>query len=135
MDVDLLPPAGGKQGVDDPAGEALPPVRIEGEHAVHLQSVGVAGAAGCRGKHAVDECTEDAFVFRVGLLVPVVGPDLLGEREFGRGQFADGGGGHGVDQIILVFIRDYERQNLFNLYISKLCMYKICLIYPLKSQQ
>ena len=73
----------------------LPLVRIEGEHAVHLQSVGVAGAAGCRGKHAVDECTEDAFIFRVGLLVPVVGPDLLGEREFGRGQFADGGGGHG----------------------------------------
>jgi len=56
----------------------------------------VAGAAGSRGKFSIDKGPEDAFGLWVGLLVPVVGPDLLGEGKLGGGEFADGGGGHGV---------------------------------------
>lgn len=55
----------------------------------------MAGAPGGRGEFSVDECAKDALVFRVGLLVPVMGPDLLGKRELGGGEFADGGGCHG----------------------------------------
>jgi len=57
----------------------------------------MAGAPGGRGEFSVDECAKDALVFRVGLLVPVVGPGLLGEWEFGGGEFAGGGGGKEVN--------------------------------------
>jgi len=48
------------------------------EFKTSLQAIFVAGAAGGRGKFSIDKGPEDAFGLRVGLLVPVVGPDLLG---------------------------------------------------------
>jgi len=102
MDVDRLLSARGKQGIDDLAGKPLAPVLVERKDAVHLQAIFVAGAAGGRGKFSIDKGPEDAFGLWVGLLVPVVGPDLLGEGELGGGKFADGGGGGHTRIVLLV---------------------------------
>ena len=97
MDVDRLLPARGKERLHRIPRIPLPPELVQGEDAVHLEAILVAGAAGGGGEGSVLEDSPDAFGLRVCLLAPVVGPGLLGEWEFGGGEFAGGGGGKEVN--------------------------------------
>lgn len=56
----------------------------------------MAGAAGGRNEFSIHKDAEYAFVLGICLLVPVMGPDFLGQGELGGGELAGGGRGHGV---------------------------------------
>lgn len=102
MDIDRLLPAGIKKCLDHMAGIPVSPELVKRKDAVHLEPPGMAGAAGGGNEFSIHKDAEYAFVLRISLLAPVVGPDFFCEREFCGGELAGGGGGHGDHTILLL---------------------------------
>lgn len=110
MDIDIFLPAGVQECLDHIAGIPVSPKLVQREHAVHLEPPWMAGAAGGRNERVIHEHAEYAFVLRICLLVPVVGPDFFGQREFLLGKLAGDGAGHGG--VLLVRFGRYERKKV-----------------------